>query len=303
MDLGHRALPARRVPRARRPDLHRREERLIPGAGSPVSLAPQGHAGGQGRRRAVDDGHPRVQPKTGVIAATSSPAGIALHAYAESDLIDLPATGSEVVDRARGPRHRDARGGSYAFDHWSDGSTDATHTVPVVAGTTTLKATFRLLHTTDAANSCAAAPLERRGPEWRAGRLWNAGDVDWYRFSMAATGTIRVRLGDLPVGRRCGSMTAARPSWPPRSGTASEEMIRTLPAGTYAVKVTPTAGGSMTPYALQIARLGADLSLQSATSRVSGGTLTLSGEVWNDRSSARGPMTVTARLSMPLGRC
>ena len=46
----------------------------------------------------------------------------------------------------------------------------------------------------------------------------------------------------------------------------------------------------MTPNDLQIrGRLGADLSLQSATSRVSGGTLTPSGEVWNDCLSARGP--------------
>jgi hypothetical protein len=80
---------------------------------------------------------------------------------------------------------------------------------------------------------------------------------------MAATGTVRVRLADLPVGASlrlyegCTTLLAAQD----RAGTASEEIIRTLPAGTYAVKVTPTAGGSMTPYALQNARLGAELSL------------------------------------------
>ncbi len=240
-----------------------------------------------------------LQPRTGVIAATSSPAGIALHAYAENDLIDLPATGivgSSIVLDA--PPSATVGEGSYAFDHWSDGSVDAIHTVPVVAGTTTRKAVYRLLHTTDAANTCAAAPLERRGPEWRSGKLASGGDVDWYRFSMAAAGTVRLRLADLPVGASlrlyagCTTLLAAQD----RSGTSAEEIVRSLPAGTYAIKVSPTGAGSMTPYALQLARLPAGLSLASATSRVSGGTLTLSGEVWNDRSSARGPITVTARL-------
>ena len=206
-----------------------------------------------------------LQPKTGRIAATSSPAGIALHAYAENDLIDLPATGivgSSIVLEA--PPAATVGEGSYAFDHWSDGSVDAMHTVPVVAGTTNLKATYRLLHTTDAANTCAAAPLERRGPEWRSGKLASGGDVDWYRFSMAAAGTVRLRLADLPVGASlrlyagCTTLLAAQD----RSGTSAEEIIRSLPAGTYAIKVSPTgrrlddavrpparssAGGSLAP--------------------------------------------------------
>lgn len=239
-----------------------------------------------------------IHPKTGTVNATSVPAGIALGYYDENVRLALPATGivgSTIVLDA--PPSATIGEGTYAFQRWSDGSTSAAHTVPVTTGAKNLTATYTLRSTSDAPNSCNAARVERRAAAWRSGRLGSGSDVDWYRFTMASKGTIRLLLGDLPVGasltlyKGCSEELAFQN----RSGTAAEEIVRLLSTGTYAVKVAATGAASSSPYALQILRLPPNTSVQSSSSHAIGGQLHVVGEVWNESTNARGPITVTVK--------
>ncbi len=240
-----------------------------------------------------------LEPKTGTVNATSVPAGISLGYFDENVRLALPATGivgSTIVLDA--PRSATIGEGTYAFDRWSDGSTSAQHTVPVTAGAKNLTATYKLRSTSDAPNSCNAAKVERRAAAWRSGRLSSGSDIDWYRFTMASKGTVRLLLGDLPTAA---SLTlyqgcSTELAFQNRGGNATEEIVKLLSAGTYAVKVTSTGAGSSSPYALQILRVPAGVSIRSTTSHVIGGTFHVVGEVWNDGTTARGPITVTAKL-------
>lgn len=156
----------------------------------------------------------------------------------------------------------------------------------------------------DAPDRCSDATVGSPSNAWRTGRLGNATDVDWYRFSTASARRIRIVLGDLPAAasltlyRGCATVLQTAN----RGGAATEEIIKSLPVGTYAVKVTALGAGSTKAYSLLIKRLASGLSTISTTTRVSGANLTMVGEVWNDSASPRGPITVTARLYDASGR-
>ena len=74
---------------------------------------------------------------------------------------------------------------------------------------------------------------------------------------MSRTGKIRLVLGDLTTGGRMdlysGCSTLLQTS--DRGGNGFEEIIRTLPKGTYAVKLTGSGTGSTPPYVVRMRAL------------------------------------------------
>lgn len=233
-----------------------------------------------------------LQPKTGTVSATSDPSGIALNV---SDGIGIVGSSVDVSAPASVVLGEE----TWDFDHWSDGG-DIAHAVEVSEGATRLTASYAFASAHDAPSSCASAPVTTPNNLWRRGRLASGTDVDWYRFKVTYTRSVRFVLGDLPADaslklyKGCSTLLDTAD----RSGTGSEEIIRSLPAGTYALKVTAKGTSSSDPYSMLIRRLPSGLSALSASSLVDddANTLTLVGEVWNETSKTEGPITVTAKL-------
>ena len=241
-----------------------------------------------------------LQPETGTVSAVSDPAGITLTVDGVAGAppptatgiagggIDVSAPASVAVGEA-----------TYTFDAWSDGGA-RNHTVTIDPGSNALTASYASNGDVDAPSTCAAAVPGATTGAWRQGEFQTDGDVDWYRFTNSSTRSVEITLGDLPVDASIklyqGCSTLLSTSDNP--GGHTEEIIKSLKAGSYAVKITNKGGASGEPYALRIRRLGTGLSVRSATSHVDdgAGTLALVGEVWNEYASTRGPITVTAKL-------
>ena len=86
---------------------------------------------------------------------------------------------------------------TWSFDHWSDGGA-RTHGVPIVPGTTTVTATYRVTGVADRSNTCTGSPSAVvPSGEWLTGKFGSANDVDWYRFKLTARTRVRLVLGDL----------------------------------------------------------------------------------------------------------
>jgi hypothetical protein len=86
-----------------------------------------------------------------------------------------------------------------------------------------------------------------------------------------------------------------------RTGTSTEEIIRSLPVGSYGVRVVGTGPSSATPYSVLSQRLGSGTRILTVRTRIDGGALRFVGEVYNNGSRTVGPVTVTARLYTKAG--
>ena len=251
-----------------------------------------------------------LQPQTGTVSASANISAAVLSVGASSGSPAGPATGMVgATIEVTAPETVAVGEGLWHWQGWSDGGARS-HAVTVTAGSAQLVATYVLASPAalpeagDAPDTCTAATVSSLSNAWRSGRLGHGTDADWYRFSMTSARTIRIVLGDLPAAASLtlykGCATVLQTA--NRGGTATEEIIRRLSAGTYAVKVSALGAGSTKGYSLLIKRLANGLSTISTRTRVSGANLTLVGEVWNDTATTRGPITVTARLYDAKGR-
>jgi len=105
-------------------------------------------------------------------------------------------------------------------------------------------------------------------------------------------------LGDLAVAGRLelyrGCTTLLQTS--DRAGTGAEEIIRSLPAGTYAVRTSGSGSSSTPAYALLMKRMPNSVHVVSSRARIEGNTLRLVGEVYNNASTTTRSVVVTARM-------
>lgn len=183
---------------------------------------------------------------------------------------------------------------STTFTSWSDGGGLA-HSVTAPASPTTYTATYtQTVH--DRSNTCAGAPIEPTLGAWWEGQFLTAGDVDWFRFKVNAA-SYRAVLGHLPT-------TASLELWSGCStrlvasdmpGTNWEEILRTLPAGTYALKVTDTGGASPGVYNVRVSWMASPVGITTSRAIVGSSQVRIVGELYNFSSGYRSP-TITARL-------
>jgi glucose/arabinose dehydrogenase len=194
---------------------------------------------------------------------------------------------------------------TYSFTSWSNGTltpTDSGYTIPATTPTT-LTAAYQLIDT-DASDTCGGAATQSSLGAWWSGTIGTPTDEDWYRFTLKSTTAVQITLGDLPIDGRlelwnhCTTLIAASDG----AGQASEQIIRSLPAGTYSVRVSGHGASDPTDhYALRVRPLSSGLKILSSTTTVSGGTVRIFGEVLNTTTSHRGPIVVTARLYTKTG--
>jgi PKD repeat protein/glucose/arabinose dehydrogenase len=239
-----------------------------------------------------------LDPETGTLSLASSPTGIPLRIGETSGSPPPPLTA--IVNSKVGvaaPDEAFIGEDRYVFDHWSDGGAQA-HDVTIPAGSSTLTATFAHAGSADIADTCSAAPTGSSPTgSWTSARLGKANDVDWYRFTLASSGRVRIVLGDLPITARvelyrgCSTLITGVD----RPGTAPEELHRQLSAGSYAVRVIGKSGSSSLPYALMIRKLPNSVTTLSTRTRIEGSTIRFVGEVYNNTTQTR-HVDVTARL-------
>ena len=209
-----------------------------------------------------------VFPKTGTVAATSDPAGIPLTVSASTAIV-----GSTISVSA--PQTAVLGEDTWTFSSWSDGGA-RTHGVPVVQGATNLVARLQpdrldrpLRHLRGLAGSRRAVqPVDQRHVRQdERRRLVSVHDVK--------AGKIRLVLGDLTDGGRMdlysGCTTLLQSS--DRAGNGAEEIIRSLAAGTYAVKLSGSGTGATPPYVVRMRALPATVHILSSKTRIEGGTL------------------------------
>ena len=240
-----------------------------------------------------------LQPKTGTVSAASSPAGIPITVGASTGAPPPSATaivGSQIGVSA--PVSAVIGEDNWSFQSWSDGGA-RTHGVGVSSGNTAVTATFARTTFTDASDTCAGASAATSPTGvWQSGRFGKAGDVDWYRFSLKATTSVRIVLGDLAVAGRLelyqGCSTLLQVSDSP--GSHTEEIIRSLPAGTYAVRLSGSGTSSTPSYALLMKAMPNSVHILSTRAWVIGSTLRLVGEVFNNTTRTVGSVVVTARI-------
>jgi len=239
-----------------------------------------------------------LEPVTATLSASSSPAGIPLTLGTGTGAPPPPVTGIVgSLAAVSAPDTAVIGEDRYAFSSWSDGG-DQAHDAVLPEGGGTITATFAKAGTVDTPDTCAAAPAGGAPTgAWISGAIGKANDVDWYRFKLSSTRRVRVVLGDLAVGARvelyrgCSTLITGVD----QGGTTPEELFRTLPEGSYAVRVIGKSTPSTTPYALNIRNLANGVSVLSSRSITNGGTLRLVGEIYNNSSKQR-QVTVTAKL-------
>ena len=171
--------------------------------------------------------------------------------------------------------------------------------IPVIAGDQPLTATYSLTSSVDRPNTCAAAGTAS-GPTGAAqsGTFGTANDIDWYRFKLTKTSQTRLVLGGLTTGGRielyqgCSRLLQVSD----RAGNGSEEIIRSLPAGSYGVRLVGSATPETANHFLRIKALGASVGVLTYPSQIQGSTLRLVGEVYNNTWTKRGQVSVTAWL-------
>ncbi len=239
-----------------------------------------------------------LYPKTGTISTDTSPAGIA------TTLGDVNAATPTVTGivgtqlTVTAPATQAIGEGTWSFRSWSDGGARS-HTVLVTEGAQHLTATYALTGTTDASATCAGAGAAvTPSGQWQAGKFGTANDVDWYRFKLTSTTRMRLVLGALsvPADMRLYQGCTKLLQTSDRTGLGSEEIIRTLPAGTYAVRLHGQGSPTTPAHVLLMQKLGSGVRLLSSRAIVAGSSLRLVGEVYNNTSRTRGRVVVTARL-------
>ena len=250
-------------------------------------------SGGQTDSASVD-----VYPQTSAVTVATSPTGLPVSMGSVSGPGPLALTmvvGSTRDVKATTPAVIGEK--TYAFVSWSDGL-GVIHQYTATPGPATLTATYQLIDT-DAPDACSSAKPQASIGAWFSGTTRSASDVDWYRFTLTRTQAVQVVLGDQPNNARlqlyhgCSTLLATSD----HSGLAPEEILRTLAAGTYSVRVAGHGGFDVTrSYQVRIRPLGTSPVVLSSRATVAAGTLRIVGEVVNASSARRGPVTVRARL-------
>jgi len=185
---------------------------------------------------------------------------------------------------------------TYSFSSWSPGGGARIHAVPAPATATTYTANYTLT-SSDAPSTCAAAPVRTLTTAQVPGKFATANDVDWVRFKIPTSGWYRIVLGHLPVDgimslySGCSNLIATVNS----SGLHWEEQIRSLSAGTYALKFTSVGGASSaSTYHWSVRSLSGTTPLLTTTLVASSG-LRYVGDIYNTATTPRS-VTITARM-------
>ena len=246
-----------------------------------------------------------VHPKESTLRVLSSPGGVPVTLEGETgngSVGPIPAIVGHAATIAATPSYVVGED-RYTFKSWSDCGA-LSH--GVTAGETARTFTATYTHTTtDAANSCSSAPVVTPANKWSKARFGTGSDVDWIRFSVTKTQRVRLVLGNLPVDgqlelyRGCTTRLATAN----HSGTYWEEIVSTLSAGTYAIKMTNRSGVAATAdhqWIIQPLASGAAI-VSSGLAPASSSSLRLVGEVINTTSKPR-TVTVTARLYSSSGK-
>ena len=120
----------------------------------------------------------------------------------------------------------------------------------------------------DAADTCATATPIAVGAVWTLEPLATTGDRDWFTFTLPARTTAVVTLGNLQTDSTlqlqaaCGATIATSN----RSGLQYEELVQTLPAGTYHVRVAAVGPGVGTrPYGIRVRTFSAQVVILSSS--------------------------------------
>lgn len=240
-----------------------------------------------------------LQPATTTLGVASVPSGVPV------TVGDTASATPKQVTMIRGgvttisaPAVFTAGSTRYRFGAWSDGLGRA-HDVTV-----TNPATRSVTYVPDAPDTCATAKAVTPGA-WTSERASGSGDQDWFRFSVSGTRRAVVTLGDLPVDAVLDlySSCSTRLATSNQPGNRFERISRSLPAGTYRVRVrVPSDARSMTPYALRVLSIGRTLGLESATARWSAGEVRVAGQVVNGTGRTIGRVAVTATFKDAQGR-
>ena len=239
-----------------------------------------------------------IFPETSTVTVATSPVGLPVSMGSQggpAPIQPVMVVGSTRTVSASTPAAIGEK--TYAFVSWSDGQA-VSHPYTATPGPASLTATYQLIDL-DAPDVCGSARPQASLGAWFGGTTRTAGDVDWYRFTLTKSQAVQVVLGDLPHNAKlqlyhaCGALLATSD----HSGVVPEEIIRTLPAGTYSVRVSAHGGFDITdPYQVRIRPLGTAPVVLSSTSTVGAGSLRIAGELVNASSARRGPVTVRARL-------
>jgi glucose/arabinose dehydrogenase len=238
-------------------------------------------------------------PATGTVAATTSPAGIPITVGPATGAPPPAVTGivnSTVSVSA--PATAQLGETIWSFHDWDDLGA-RTHAVPIALTPTTVTATYTATGTTDRADSCASSPGPVTPPgTWLSGKFGKTNDVDWYRFKLTATTRVWLVLGDLTAGGRmslysgCSKVLTVSDN----GGNAPELIIQSLPAGSYAVRLSGNGTSASPSYAFMMKKMPNTVHVLTAHAKTDGTVFRLVGEVYNNTSRSVGPVTVTARL-------
>ncbi len=151
----------------------------------------------------------------------------------------------------------------------------------------------------DAPDGCAAATTSTKNT-WLSGTIATATDVDWYRFTIKTEKRVLLTLGSLPADYDLSlyGSCSTRLASSERSDREFDEITRSLPAGTYRVRVVGFLGAhSATPYALQFRTLAWGIPILSSTTWAdASGDLRIAGEVFNNTAEHRRWIQVDASL-------
>jgi hypothetical protein len=144
----------------------------------------------------------------------------------------------------------------------------------------------------DAPDRCDAAAPTRPG-SWTEERLADRDDVDWYSFTTTADRNALITLGalgtDVAMGlySSCGRPLEASD----RPGLVYEEIARLLPAGTYRVGVSSSAGAGG-GYVLRFRSLPQKVVILSSRTFIESSRRRVVGEVLNASARAREHVSV-----------
>jgi glucose/arabinose dehydrogenase len=238
-------------------------------------------------------------PQFSTVAANTSPAGLPITVGPNTGAPPPAVTGivnSEVSVAA--PATTLVGESIWSFQHWSDNGA-RTHAVTIGTTPKAVTATYALTGSIDRSNTCSGSPAAvAPSGAWTSGNFSHTSDADWYRFKLTKTTTVRLILGNLQVPGKMelfkGCSTLLKTS--DRGGNGTEEIIRSLAAGSYAVRLTGSGTTATPNYALRIKTVSTGVHVLTSRTRIDAGVLRLVGEVYNNSSKSVGPVFVTAKL-------
>jgi hypothetical protein len=157
----------------------------------------------------------------------------------------------------------------------------------------------------DTADSCGSATPIATSTAWTSDML-EAGDRDWYRFTLSIRRRVIITLGALPANARLdlyGACSDHRAE-SDRPGQGFEELVRMLDPGTYRIRVRPVGTWVQAmPYRLRVrAPQRAVVVLSSSGWNEFPDKPRVVGEVFNNTSRARESVKVRIRFYDAAGR-